>query len=355
MKKVFFILLFFFVGALTGHAQVVEVIKRPSGIVSTKTIRGKRIETELQYIYVNGEIAYCVEPGVALGSSYIQSEDFLSVGIGESLKKELELITYYGYEYDGHASPYYYAATQAYIWEKMGATDITFTQNGQVLDIQPYKIEILRLFLQHDTLPSFAFQKYEMNVGETLKLKDGNGVLEHFTTSNGDVKINQNTLLISSKKEGINKISFIQKKKQGKSLVYFSSSNQNIATFTLDDVYSKKFDITITSKIKKGTLKIQKLDQDNNKPLEGAEFYLYHENEIVGKGKTGKDGYVIFENLIYGKYKIKEEIAPKGYIKNEKQEEVVLDSSEKIVPFVNEKHHMPVTSNIDKKYFFFVF
>ena len=345
IKKIFFIFFIFFLFCFDGKAESVEVVKKPSGILSTKTIRGKRIQAELNYIYINGEIAYCIEPGVALGSSYIKSEDFFSVGIGETLKKELELITYYGYEYEGHASPYYYAATQEYIWEKMGATDIVFTQNGNVIDVKPYKLEIFKLFIHHDTLPSFASKHFDMKVGETLKLQDTNAVLSHFTTSSSLVQIKDNTLFASSEKEGDYKIHFTQKKKPGKSLVYFSSTNQNVATFTLDDVY-----ITVTAKQKRGNLIIQKLDKENGNPLKDATFYLYDEKGIARKGKTNKEGFVVFENLVYGKYQIKEEIAPKGYIKNDKTEEIILDDKEKRASIFNQKHDMPVTSNIDLVY-----
>lgn len=350
MKKLLFVFLFFFLCSFSVKAENVEVVKRPSGIVSTKTVRGKRIETELQYIYINGEIAYCIEPGVALGSSYIESEDFLSVGIGKTLKKELELITYYGYAYEGHASPYYYAATQEYIWEKMGATDISFTQNGQVLDIKPYKVEILRLFLKHETLPSFASNKYEMQVSDTLELKDTNGVLEHFTSKSEGAYIKGNTLFVSSEKEENRILSFIQKRRQGKSLVYFSGSNQNVATFTLDDVYTKKFTITVDSKMKKGRVVIQKVDQESGEALEGAEFNLYNDDGIVGKGKTDARGFLVFENLVYGKYRLEEKTAPRGYIREDGIKEVLLDKEKVVITRKNAKHNMPVTSNIDVGY-----
>lgn len=350
MKKLLLILSIFFLSTLSVQAQNVEIVKRPSGILSTKTVNGKQIQTELNYIYVNGEIAYCIEPGVALGTSYIKSEDFLSVGIGETLKKELELITYYGYEYEGHASPYYYAAVQEYIWEKMGAKNISFSQNGNIIDVKPYKVEILRLFLRHETLPSFASKKFEMHVGDTLELKDTNEALEHFTTADQNVKIKGNTLFISGEEEGLKKISFTQKKKQGKSLVYFSNSNQNVATFTLDDVYTKKFDLEIDAKVKRGNLILQKVDYETGAFLEGAEFYLYNEKGIVGKGKTDKNGTLTFENLIYGKYKIVEETAPKGYIKEEKVEEISLKEDKKVVKLTNVRHNMPITSDIDEKY-----
>lgn len=355
MKKVFLILFVFFLGSFSVRAQNVEVIKKPSGILSTKTVNGRQIQTELNYIYINGEIAYCIEPGVALGSSYIRSEDFLSVGIGATLKKELELITYYGYEYEGHASPYYYAATQEYIWEKMGATNISFSQNGNIIDVKPYKVEILRLFLKHDTLPSFASKKFEMHVGDTLELKDTNEALEHFTSSDKSVKIKGNTLSVLSEEEGVKKISFTQKRKQGKSLVYFSGSSQNVATFTLDDVYAKKFDLEVDAKVKKGNLILQKIDSETGGFLEGAEFYLYNEKGIVGKGKTDKNGVLTFEDLVYGKYKIVEKTAPKGYIKEEKVEEVTLKEEEKTVKITNVKHNMPITSDTDQKYKYLYF
>ncbi|QWI54097.1 SpaA isopeptide-forming pilin-related protein [Bacillus mycoides] len=64
-----------------------------------------------------------------------------------------------------------------------------------------------------------------------------------------------------------------------------------------------------------GSLQVIKKDAESGKVLEGAEFRLKNENgQVVGEAKTtNKDGVVIFENLVPGKYTLEETKAPEGY------------------------------------------
>ncbi|WP_454638417.1 MSCRAMM family protein [Bacillus mycoides] len=64
-----------------------------------------------------------------------------------------------------------------------------------------------------------------------------------------------------------------------------------------------------------GSLQVIKKDAESGKVLEGAEFRLQNETgQVVGAAKTtNKDGVVIFENLVPGKYTLEETKAPEGY------------------------------------------
>ncbi|WP_160669782.1 SpaA isopeptide-forming pilin-related protein [Clostridium sp. C8-1-8] len=71
-------------------------------------------------------------------------------------------------------------------------------------------------------------------------------------------------------------------------------------------------DITDT-KIR-GSIQIKKLDQDG-KPLKGAEFTVYDESgKAIQTAVSMEDGIVLFKDLVYGKYSIKETKVPEGYI-----------------------------------------
>lgn len=62
-----------------------------------------------------------------------------------------------------------------------------------------------------------------------------------------------------------------------------------------------------------GNILINKVDE-NSMALPGAEFTLYNENnEIIGTAVSDESGKVMFENLVEGKYFVKETKAPEGY------------------------------------------
>ncbi len=68
------------------------------------------------------------------------------------------------------------------------------------------------------------------------------------------------------------------------------------------------------NKRKEGSLEIKKIDKTTENPLKDAEFeIIFEETGKVYKEKTDKKGLVKLNNLIAGKYCIKEVKAPKGY------------------------------------------
>lgn len=66
-----------------------------------------------------------------------------------------------------------------------------------------------------------------------------------------------------------------------------------------------------------GSLIINKLSKESNKPLSGAEFGVYDENdELIAKVTTDEDGYAEVLDLPYGEYYYVELKAPDGYLVN---------------------------------------
>ena len=76
------------------------------------------------------------------------------------------------------------------------------------------------------------------------------------------------------------------------------------------DVVTKE----ITNSHNSGTLKIIKRDAYENRPLTGAVYLLTDEaGKKLAEGTTDVNGELIFENLLYGDYRVQEISAPKGY------------------------------------------
>lgn len=128
--------------------------------------------------------------------------------------------------------------------------------------------------------------------------------------------------------------------KKGK---YFIKEVSNDKKFVLDDNYyeanlkanenNRIIDIflELENKLKKGDLKIKKIDFDTKTPIKDTEFIIMKDEKIIYQGKTDADGIIELNNLVYGIYKIKEVIASNGYLLNEMIYEVKIDDENKDV------------------------
>ncbi|MFD0957475.1 collagen binding domain-containing protein, partial [Virgibacillus alimentarius] len=88
-----------------------------------------------------------------------------------------------------------------------------------------------------------------------------------------------------------------------------------------DDSVNKKIDVSnIEGGIdgKTGNLEILKVDAETDDPLSDAVFELYNKTKngtfLISAKSTDQDGKVVFTNLQYGDYILKEKAAPDGYV-----------------------------------------
>ena len=126
--------------------------------------------------------------------------------------------------------------------------------------------------------------------------------------------------------------------KKGK---YFIKEVSNDKKFVLDDNYyeanlrvnenNRIIDIflELENKLKKGNLKIKKIDFDAKTPIKDTEFIIMKDEKIIYQGKTNTDGIIELNDLVYGIYKIKEVMASNGYVLNEMIYEVKIDDENK--------------------------
>lgn len=78
------------------------------------------------------------------------------------------------------------------------------------------------------------------------------------------------------------------------------------------DTNGKTYNIEAINEIIKGNIKLAKKDQSGNL-LQGAEFGIFQGNKELERKTTDTAGVVLFENLTYGAYEIKELKAPTGF------------------------------------------
>lgn len=93
--------------------------------------------------------------------------------------------------------------------------------------------------------------------------------------------------------------------------------------------------IEIKNELEKGKLIIKKIDANNNEVLKDTEFIITKDDKIIYQGTTNEEGILELDNLPFGKYIIKETKASTGYITNEEEIEVTIDTDIKYIEIKN--------------------
>lgn len=93
--------------------------------------------------------------------------------------------------------------------------------------------------------------------------------------------------------------------------------------------------IEIKNELEKGKLIIKKIDANNSEALKDTEFIITKDDKIIYQGTTNEEGILKLDNLPFGKYIIKETKATTGYITNEEEIEVTIDTDIKYIEIKN--------------------
>lgn len=184
-----------------------------------------------------------------------------------------------------------------------------------------------------------------------LELKGNIKIKKYGEAIDGD-KISLEGVIFALFDENKNYIKEATTDKDGKAIFnnlskgkYFIKEVSNDKKFVLDDNYyeanlkvnenNRIIDIflELENKLKKGDLKIKKIDFDTKTPIKDTEFIIMKDEKIIYQGKTNADGIIELNDLVYGIYKIKEVIASNGYLLNEMIYEVKIDDENKDVCF----------------------
>lgn len=305
--------------------------------------------TNLAMITADGKVAYCIEPGITAdkGSMYNSTEDINITNLKNVDVKILSLIGYYGYGYENHTTKEYYMATQELIWRLMGVENVWWSdskEGGNIINIESYKDEILRLVNTYEISPKFNF-KNKYIVGDEVTLEDLNNVLEGYeVTGNNSVKKDGNKITIKVK-ENDNNFTLRRKQNGKKAKFYYKNGYQTIGSFEYAYDYSKNYDI----KQEYGKIIVNKIDKVTNSKvssskyasLKGAEYTLYDKKgNVIDVKKTDENGIATFNNLVKGTYVLKETKESLGYTRDlsryetyvaTSRLEATIDSYEKII------------------------
>lgn len=248
------------------------------------------------YIYADGEIAFCIEPALVVDPSAAYSYSNYTA----TQRRVMERIAYIGWETSNKTADDYFA-TQLYIWESLGTTinSTSFPNYATKKAIIQQKID--KVF---NKAPSFGTDTIELDVGESITLTDSNTVFENYYLGSKDdgieVSHNGNSLTITATSDAaessIVRYQLIKNEYVGTSIIYSSSKAQDVVTFKIEDPNDIKLNIKVN---KYGSLKLAKQDEDGTY-VPGTSFKLSYNSGMsdpIGTYTTGSDGIVTVDNL----------------------------------------------------------
>ncbi len=302
MKKILFFVCLMFFGF--GVKAMDPTLYYQENIYSNRVGPDNKIWSgQMAYIYMDGQIVYCLDPYLVVGKDYVVDTYY-------SLKQEdldyYSVVTYYGYNLTNRNNIYYYMATQELIWEHMiGKGNVFWTtgqyNTGERIDISKYKKEIEKDVDDFYKTP-YLFNEYYLDSFDTLSLHDDNNVLHLYSmTKKGDSNIKKNgddlTITMYDKDEAEIKLER-QIKNNVITTFYHSPVGQTLGKFGVD--HNKIMNIKIKLNNFKTNAYLNFYDEKTKEKIDDVSFSICDlNNEIT---KTDK-GYEI-KNIKEGKYQL---------------------------------------------------
>ena len=321
--------------------------------------------------YVNGTVAYCIQPGVRSDDSrnYVQGSSGCWYNLPAAVQSGIALALACGYPSAEYGTAYgdsnssdivnaeKWAATQAVIWdlicEYRSPYDYRSWETSPFygcVDTSRYPTfamwysEIVDAMQSAADIPSFAATSSrwcdtieltkDASGSYSASVTDGNGVLDDFnfaSNSGNGITFSQrgNTLTITATAEAAKNLSTEKTCSATGSaygidpdeavLCWYDSTGkyQSLASYTgtgLDPVRAYiKIKATVTED--KGSLTINKTDADTGKALAGVTYRLFDSaGNKIADVTTGADGKAVFADLPLGSYTYQEISAPDGYV-----------------------------------------
>lgn len=364
MKKLIYFFIAFFaiyavkVNALTNSGKIYEQYYQEAQVnvfASDERYHSLDYNGILVKSSADNEVYYCIEPEVKmpLYSEATYNSHTIYEGKTTIIKQcrltdknydRVSLLAYYGYLYKDnkvdHTSKKWYGITQTLIWGTV-RPDVTYvfkTSRYGNIDYNLYKNEVSELetlVSNHNKVPSFANDSFNLKKGEVLELVDTNNVLSSFNYSSNDIaklEIKDNTLLITGLKDGEAKITFTKPKANYDFRLFKSSTVQNVVT--RGNVDNPSF--TINLKITSGDLTILKVDSEDekyNEDLNGTLFNLYDSNDnLIKEIEINQEKETI--ELPFGNYYLKEISSSLSYKLNSQKYEFTIDDNNKEISIV---------------------
>ena len=334
--------------------------------------------------YVNGALAYCIQPGVRSddSSNYVQGSSGCWYNLPASVQSGIALALACGYPSAEYGTAYgdsnssdiigaeKWAATQAVIWDLICEYRSPYDYRSwgsspfyNCVDTSRYPTfalwysEIVDAMQSATDIPSFAATSSrwcdtieltkDTSGNYSASVTDTNGVLGDFNFANNSgngITFTQrgNTLTITATAEAAKGLSTEKTYSATGSaygidpdeavLCWYDSTGkyQSLASYTgtgLDPVRAYiKIKATVTED--KGSLTINKTDADTGKALAGVTYRLFDSaGKKIADVTTGTDGKAVFADLPLGSYSYQEISAPSGYVVDSTKYQITITAS----------------------------
>lgn len=334
--------------------------------------------------YVNGAVAYCIQPGVRSddSSNYVQGSSGCWYNLPASVQSGIALALACGYPSAEYGTAYgdsnssdiigaeKWAATQAVIWDLICEYRSPYDYRSwgsspfyNCVDTSRYPTfalwysEIVDAMQSATDIPSFAATSSrwcdtieltkDTSGNYSASVTDTNGVLGDFNFANNSgngITFTQrgNTLTITATAEAAKGLSTEKTYSATGSaygidpdeavLCWYDSTGkyQSLASYTgtgLDPVRAYiKIKATVTED--KGSLTINKTDSDTGKALAGVTYRLFDSaGNKIADVTTGTDGKAVFADLPLGSYTYQEISAPSGYVVDDTKYPITITST----------------------------
>ena len=334
--------------------------------------------------YVNGALAYCIQPGVRSddSSNYVQGSSGCWYNLPASVQSGIALALACGYPSAEYGTAYgdsnssdiigaeKWAATQAVIWDLICEYRSPYDYRSwgsspfyNCVDTSRYPTfalwysEIVDAMQSATDIPSFAATSSrwcdtieltkDTSGNYSASVTDTNGVLSDFNfgaNSGNGITFSQrgNTLTITATPEAAKGLASEKTYSATGSaygidpdeavLCWYDSTGkyQSLASYTgtgLDPVRAYiKIKATVTED--KGSLTINKTDADTGKALAGVTYRLFDSaGNKIADAATGTDGKAVFSDLPLGSYTYQEISAPEGYVMDSTKYPITITAS----------------------------
>lgn len=281
----------------------------------------------MEYIYADGKIAFCVQPGVLVqsGSSYTTQE------YSAAQKMQMERIAYVGWHLSDQSDEDY-LTTQLMIWELLGTTINSTSYSSYETKKKTINKKVEEIF---GSIPSFAEKEYTIDVGKSITLNDENGVFSnyHLVSKSKGVTVAKNgnkvTISVSedAPKHAVVTYQLVREECAGTSILYNAESSQDVVAFKVEDSKEIQIDLQVNTY---GAMQIKKVDEDGKTIADTSFKISLHADmhDAIGTFTTGRDGTITIEDLLPGTYYVQEVSVPSHLVLDPTIHQVVVQADQ---------------------------
>lgn len=312
-------------------ADSIDITTQPSGVISTGYYeavnnRGWAVQRKSGHnsniIYVNGVIAFCIEPEIQRGDG----DGYTVSDFSHDERETFSRIIYHGYDNTAKTDKDY-VVTQNVLWEYIASIrndlDINGSWGFEGFDYQSEKQTIWNKVNSHNDRASFHNTTIKLKPGESITLTDTNEAISQSSVSNNgelDVSISGNKVTLTANPSSPEK-SRIEFKKYGNipnnasssPLLYSHPTMQDVITGGNPDPIPFYVNVEVEHK---GTLQIGKVNAETKAPVPNTTFELSPHEDMRNASRytTGSNGFTDNIELDAGVYYYKEVTVPEPLV-----------------------------------------